>query len=84
MANVLTKREERQRKRKFRIAAGLFDFVATIGSVLVIFICLILLSSLVNWIRNDAPVTFGTVYDTACSAIFTDDILALENQQPTE
>ena len=37
-----------------------------------------------NWIRNDAPVTFGTVYDAAYSAIFTDDILALENQQPTE
>lgn len=80
MANVMTKREVRRRQMKFRIAAGLFDFVATIGSVLLIFVCLILLTSLVNWVKNDAPVTFGTVYDAAYSAIFTDDILALENE----
>ncbi len=84
MANVLTKREVRRRQLKFRIAAGLFDFVATIGSVLLTFVCLILLSSLVNWVKTDAPNTFGTIYDAAYTAVFTDDVLALEGQPAAE
>lgn len=84
MANVMTKREVRKRKVKFRIAAGLFDFVGTIGSVVLIFVSLILLTSLVTWVMADAPKTFGTVYDTVYTAVMTDDILALENEQPAQ
>ena len=81
MANVLTKREVRKRRLKFRIAAGLFDFIGTIGSVVVIFVCLILLSSMITWLKADAPKTFGRIYDCVYSAVMTDDILALEEGQ---
>lgn len=84
MANVMTKREVRKRRLKFRIAAGLFDFIGTIGSVVLIFVCVILLSSLVSWLKVDAPKTFGTIYDTVYTAIMTDDILALEGEQPAQ
>lgn len=82
MANVMTQREVRKRNVKFRIAAGLFDFVGTIGSVVLIFVCVILLSSLIMWVKADAPKTFGTIYDTVYTAVMTDDILALDGQQP--
>lgn len=83
MANVLTKREVRKRRLKFRIAAGLFDFIGTIGSVVLIFVCVILLSSLISWVKADAPKTFGTIYDCVYSAVMTEDIKALEEvQQP--
>ena len=84
MANVMTKREVRKRKVKFRIAAGLFDFVGTIGSVVLIFVSIILLASLVSWVKVDAPKTFGTIYDTVYTAIMTDDIIALESDQPAQ
>lgn len=84
MANVMTKREVRKRRVKFRIAAGLFDFVGTIGSVVLIFVSLILLTSLVTWVKADAPKTFGTVYETVYAAIMTEDILELQDTQPAQ
>lgn len=80
MANVMTKREVRKRNVRFRIAAGLFDFVGTIGSVVLIFVSIILLTSLVTWVKADAPKTFGTIYDTVYTAIMTDDILQMGNE----
>ena len=84
MANVMTQREVRKRNVKFRIAAGLFDFVGTIGSVVLIFVCLILLSSLITWVKGDAPRTFGTIYDTVYSAVMTDDVVETDAQQPAQ
>lgn len=59
MARFVTKKEEEGRKLRLRVFAGMFDFLATVGSILLIFACVALLASLVTWIRNDAQTTFA-------------------------
>lgn len=51
--------EERQQKRdRLRFAAGMSDFVGVILGVLVILVMLLLIFSLVNWLRRDISNTF--------------------------
>ena len=54
MARFITRKEAEGRKFRLRVFAGMFDFLATIGSLILIFACVALLASLVTWIRNDA------------------------------
>ena len=58
MARFITRKEAEGRKFRLRVFAGMFDFLATIGSLILIFACVALLASLVTWIRNDAKTTF--------------------------
>ena len=61
MARFVTKKEAEGRKFRLRVFAGMFDFLATIGSLILIFACVALLASLVTWIRNDAKTTFASI-----------------------
>lgn len=69
MARFVTRKEEEGRRLRFRVFAGMFDFLATIGSMLLIFACVALLASLVTWIRNDAKTTFSTIEYCITSAL---------------
>ena len=66
---MVTKREYRKRRIRFQVAAGLFDFLVTIASFLLIVFCVYLLISLVNWVKEDIPVTFRVFFDIAERAL---------------
>ena len=61
MARIVTRKEAEGRRFRLRVFAGMFDFLATIGSLILIFACVALLASLVTWIRNDAKTTFASL-----------------------
>lgn len=69
MAKLYTREEVRRRRMKYQIFAGMFDFLALVAGMLVIVGCLILISSLVNWLEADVPVTFRKIFETAMKAI---------------
>lgn len=69
MAKLYTREEARRRKVKYQIFAGMFDFLAIVAGILVIIGCVILLTSLVNWVRADVPVTFRKIWETIMKAI---------------
>lgn len=58
MAKVITKREYRRRRIRFQVAAGLYDFLATMLAFVVIVFCVYLLTALYRWVAADIPVTF--------------------------
>ena len=66
---MVTKKEYRKRRIRFQVAAGLFDFLVTIGSFLLIVFCVYLLISLANWVKGDIPVTFRVFFDIAERAL---------------
>ena len=74
MARFVTKKEAEGRKLKLRIFAGMFDFLGTIGSILLIFACILLLTSLLTWIKNDAKTTFSSIeYSIRSSLILPEE-----------
>ena len=74
MARFITRKEAEGRKFRLRVFAGMFDFLATIGSLILIFACVALLASLVTWIRNDAKTTFASIeYSITSSIIMPED-----------
>ncbi len=44
---------------RFQIAAGLSDFLVTLGCLALVFICVLLLSELIGWLRGDAGESLG-------------------------
>ena len=68
MAKLYT-REEARRRMKFQIFAGLFDFLAVVAGVIVIIACVILLTSLIQWLLGDVPVTFKSLWDMLMRAL---------------
>ncbi len=69
MAKLYTREEARRRRMKFQIFAGLFDFLAVVAGVIVIIACVILLTSLIQWIAGDVPVTFKSLWDMLMRAL---------------
>lgn len=69
MAKLYTREEARRRRMKYQIFAGMFDFLAVVAGVIVIIACIILLTSLVNWIIGDVPVTFKSLWDMLMRAL---------------
>lgn len=69
MAKLYTREEARRRRMKFQIFAGLFDFLAVVAGVIVIIACIILLTSLIQWIAGDVPVTFKSLWDMLMRAL---------------
>lgn len=62
MAKVITKKEYKERRRNFQIAAGLVDFLVTAGAILVVLFCVLLILALIEWIKGDVPLSFGIFY----------------------
>ena len=71
MAKLVTRREARNRRLKFQIFAGMFDFLGTLAGVLVILACIVLLNSLITWIIADGKSTFATLLEMISDAIIT-------------
>ncbi|MCQ2438087.1 MAG: hypothetical protein MJ099_06800 [Clostridia bacterium] len=58
MAKIMTKREVRRRKMKYRVFAGLYDFVAILAGIAVIIVCCVLLTTLAKWTIATFNVSF--------------------------
>ena len=85
MARFVTKKEAEGRKFRLRVFAGMFDFLATIGSLMLIFACVALLASLATWIRNDAKTTFASIeYSITSAIIMPEDGQAPQATQPPQ
>ena len=69
MAKLYTREEVRRRRVKYQIFAGMFDFLALVVGLLVIVGCLILITSLINWVEADVPVTFRKIFETIMKAL---------------
>ena len=69
MAKYMTKREAMRKRAWFRALSGLADFFASIGSVIVILLCVALLTQLFVWLRSDITQTLYSLESVAISAI---------------
>ena len=69
MARVYTRREAKNRRMKFQVFAGMFDFIGILAGIVVIVVCLVLLSSLYQWVIDDIQASFETLWDIFMSAL---------------
>ena len=69
MARIFTRQEVKRRRMKFQIFAGMYDFVAVVAGLIVVIACVVLLSSLFNWIVRDAQTSFITLWEIANDAV---------------
>lgn len=69
MAKVISRKKQRERRIRLRVAASLMDFLGVIGSVALIGLCLLLLRSLVVWIGTDFESTFSLIKATVLNAV---------------
>jgi len=61
MARLYTRREARNRKLTFKIFAGMFDFIGTVASAVIIIICVVLMVQMAKWIIGDFDTSFGAM-----------------------
>lgn len=69
MAKIITRKEARQRRMKYQVFAGMFDFVGILAGLVVIVVCALLLSSLYHWVIADVQSSFASLWDIFMSAI---------------
>ena len=50
-----TKKEANRRRTRFMVLAGMGDFVGIVISFFVILACVVLLTTLITWLRGDLP-----------------------------
>lgn len=61
MARLYTRREARNRRLTFKIFAGMFDFIGTVASAVIIIVCVVLMLQLVKWVISDFDTSFGAM-----------------------
>ena len=59
MAKLVTKKEYKRRRARFEVAAGLSDFLITLGCLALAFVCALLIRELIVWLKSDAESSFG-------------------------
>lgn len=79
MARYMTKREAGRKRAWFRALSGLMDFFASVGSFVVILLCVALLTTLFTWLRSDISTTLSTLEDVAADAIVQPDATNMPN-----
>lgn len=72
MVRLYTRREARNRKMTFKIFAGMFDFIGTVASAVIIILCVVLLVQLVKWIAGDFDSSFGAMVRMLQEAVVID------------
>jgi len=69
MARVMSRKKQRERRIRLRVAASLMDFLGVIGSAVLIALCVLLLRSLAVWIGSDFEATFSLIKATVLNAV---------------
>ena len=69
MAKIYTRQEVKRRRMKFQVFAGMFDFIGILAGIVVIVVCLVLLSSLYEWIIADVQESFAALWSMFMDAL---------------
>ncbi|MDO4741481.1 MAG: hypothetical protein Q4A66_12505 [Eubacteriales bacterium] len=69
MGKVISRKRQRERRIRLRVAASLMDFFGVIGSVVLIALCVLLLRSLAVWVAEDFDATFSLLKATVLNAV---------------
>ena len=69
MAKYMTKSEVVRKRAWFRAISGLMDFFASIGSFIIILLCIVLLTNLFGWLRIDITTSLKSIESIALNAL---------------
>lgn len=84
MAKYMTKREALRKRAWFRAIAGLVDFFASIGSFIIILLCVALLTQLFVWLKSDITQTLNSLESVAISAIVQPEQMKQAEMRPAQ
>lgn len=73
MTRYLSKKEMNRKRAWYRVMASLMDFFGSIGSFLVILVCVALITTLLAWFRTDITQSLGVIIDTVAESIVIPD-----------
>lgn len=68
MKKGYTKKEARRRRTRFMVLASMGDFVGTVVGFFTILACVVLLTSLLTWLRGDIVQVFDSLQAPIISA----------------
>lgn len=63
-----TKKEANRRRTRFMVLAGMGDFVGIVIAFFVILACVVLLTTLITWLRGDLPQVINHLIDPLINA----------------
>ena len=69
MKKGYTRREAVKRRERMMILAGIADFFGTVGSFVVILLCVVVLTTLFTWFRSDIQEVFSTILGPLLNAL---------------
>jgi len=69
MKRGFTRREAMKRRERMMVLAGIADFFGTIASFVVILMCVVLLTTLFTWFRNDIQEVFSSILGPLLNAL---------------
>ena len=64
-----TKKEANRRRTRFMVLAGMGDFVGIVISFFVILACVVLLTTLITWLRGDLPQVIDNLKNPIINAL---------------
>ncbi len=56
-----TKQEANRRRMKFQVLEGMGDFLGTVLAFVVILLCIIVITTLITWLRGDLPKVIDSI-----------------------
>ncbi|MEG0144490.1 MAG: hypothetical protein RR739_00335, partial [Clostridia bacterium] len=65
MGKYLTKSEFVRKRAWYRALSGLMDFFASIGSFIIIVMCVLLITALFTWLKSDINTTLKSIESIA-------------------
>lgn len=68
MKRGYTKKEARRRRTRFMVLASMGDFIGTVVGFFTILACVVLLTSLLTWLRGDIVQVFDSLQTPIISA----------------
>ena len=69
MKKGFTRRESMKRRERMMVLAGIADFFGTIASFIIILMCVVLLTTLFTWFRNDIQEVFSSILGPLLNAL---------------
>ena len=73
MKKIMTRSEAARKRAWFRALSGLMDYAVSIGSFIIILLCIALISSLWGWFQGNIGETLKSIESVAINAIVNPD-----------
>ena len=72
MAKVISRKKQRERRIRLRVAASLMDFLGVVASALLMILLVALLINLLTWLKDDMIQSFAALQKSVTEAILVD------------